>query len=668
MSAWGVSFEVWMTAFLVMLLTTVIRVVTAQFPIDHFVHLTGAFMVTRGELPWRDFLDAGRPFQYFASAVVIALSGPSLLGEAVLCAGVIGIGTGVLFVVLRLLSGSRFLSLILTAVAVLAYPRLYSYPKVFFYVLAIVLVMLYLRRPGWFPAALLGLTTGAASLFRADHGVYIGLTCVVLLLALRGTGQMPSRASVLAYLGALSSLAMPFIIFVQLNGGVIEYVRLVAEYQADSRRYETIPPHLARGSLQFPPQFSFDVHAPFFGMEVMPEATRVIGVRWERGARVDDRRAAESEFGLVNGRFIGDLDWEYDTVVATSSRIRELIEDPRISSVTHVDLDAGALTGPSRQSLISRAYEALPALRLRVLPGVINAPNALPFLFYLVFLLPLAGLVITVVRMLRRGRVPHEASDLAFGASITTLCILAVVGLVRVPIVDRLPDALPMVCVLGAWLCGMLPHRGSPVGVIRKCVNVSTRVGIAALLVLTTMSVIVISTLPAVTVSKIRDLRARPASVPSSTPGDSHDGPRDLAWLPDDHHGAAELTEYLRSCLEPDDRVLFTWYAPDLPYVIQRLPAADHVFILPGFWSSRQRQFRSLGRMREQRVPLVLARANRYPEFQRAFDVLHYYIMEQYDLAGEISPRSSPFRFEVYKDSAVAPTRTYSPHSLPCYR
>ena len=62
-------------------------------------------------------------------------------------------------------------------------PRLYSYPKIVLYALAVLGWWACVRRPAPSRLAALGVLTAIAFLFRHDHGVYIGVGTATLLAA-----------------------------------------------------------------------------------------------------------------------------------------------------------------------------------------------------------------------------------------------------------------------------------------------------------------------------------------------------------------------------------------------------------------------------------------------------------------------------------------------------
>ena len=120
------------------------------------------------------------------------------------------------------LSGSRWLAGAAALLTVLAYPRLYSYPKVFLYVAAIGLVWLYARRGDRLHVILMAALTALAFLLRHDHGVYIAIMMVCFLVLREwGAAQMWRRLGL--YSVVTGSLLLPFLVFVQTTTGLVSY-------------------------------------------------------------------------------------------------------------------------------------------------------------------------------------------------------------------------------------------------------------------------------------------------------------------------------------------------------------------------------------------------------------------------------------------------------------
>jgi 4-amino-4-deoxy-L-arabinose transferase-like glycosyltransferase len=200
--------------------TWIFRWLTIDFTNDHFVHLSRARQILLGELPVRDFFDPGLPLHYFASAAALALSGQNLLGEAMLTVTLVALGAALTFYLAARLSGSMLLALLATFIAVVLFPRLYNYPKVFLYPLALVSVWHYANRRTTGASILLGVVTALATLFRLDHGLYVAIAvaAALVLANLDQPRMLPASFARVAAAGAV--LVLPFFVFVQMNAGI----------------------------------------------------------------------------------------------------------------------------------------------------------------------------------------------------------------------------------------------------------------------------------------------------------------------------------------------------------------------------------------------------------------------------------------------------------------
>ena len=179
------------------------RWLTVEFTNDHFVHLSRARQILLGDVPIRDFFEQLFLQTYLSSAFQLVF-GYNLFGEALLTISLVAFGTMLVFHLSARLSGSRWLATGAALLTVLAYPRLYSYPKVFLYVAAIGLAWLYAQRGTRVHVSLMAALTAVAFLLRHDHGVYIAVM-LVCCLGLRdwaarcsGAGWACMRASPLA--------------------------------------------------------------------------------------------------------------------------------------------------------------------------------------------------------------------------------------------------------------------------------------------------------------------------------------------------------------------------------------------------------------------------------------------------------------------------------------
>jgi hypothetical protein len=195
------------------------------FPNDQFVSLTRAAQILVGEWPVRDFVEPGAPLTTLTSAAVQAIGGRTLLSEALLVAAALCIAAARTMVVVAHGTGSWLLGAWATVTEIVAFPRPYGYPKILLYVAAAGLFMWYARAPR--PARLVALAGLGATAFlvRHDHGVYIGagaLAVTAVVHARDGFAHVLKACAVFTALLAL--LLAPYLLYVQVNGGLISYV------------------------------------------------------------------------------------------------------------------------------------------------------------------------------------------------------------------------------------------------------------------------------------------------------------------------------------------------------------------------------------------------------------------------------------------------------------
>ena len=190
------------------------RWLTVEFTNDHFVHLSRARQILLDDVAIRHFFDARDAFcQYYLSSAAQLVFGDNLFGEAILTISLVAFGTMPVFHLSAQLTGSRWLAVGATLLTVLAFPRLYNYPKVFLYVSAIGLVWLYTtpgqsaaREPDGRPDR--GGVSAAPRprrLHRGHDGLFPGWVC-----ASGGGAQLWRRLAL--YAGVTAGLVLPYLV------------------------------------------------------------------------------------------------------------------------------------------------------------------------------------------------------------------------------------------------------------------------------------------------------------------------------------------------------------------------------------------------------------------------------------------------------------------------
>ena len=199
------------------------------FTNDQFAHLMRADMLLGGAQPLRDFADAELrgawpALSYAVPAWAQQLGGRTLLPEAYVTIGAIALAQVLVFLLALDLSKRWSVALLATALVVVLEPRLYSYPKVLTLALGAVAIRSVMVDPSALRLGLAAVTTGAATLFRHDCGVYLAIGVIAGLVA-RDAGAWPAVARrVGLYVGVTALCLLPSAVWVQVYEGIPRYV------------------------------------------------------------------------------------------------------------------------------------------------------------------------------------------------------------------------------------------------------------------------------------------------------------------------------------------------------------------------------------------------------------------------------------------------------------
>ena len=288
------------------------------------------------------------------------------------------------------------------------------------------------------------------------------------------------------------------------------------------------------------------------------------------------------------------------------------------------------------------------------LSGPGPAANADAFLYYLFRALPL----VAAVALLLRLRAPDSVSraDVARLSSLIAVCVALNVFILRDPIGARVGGMAGPVAILSAWMASRAWHV-RPV-VARWALRAVVLVVFAA----TVWSVSVSAdwqhrltpniARPAHLVGVIRTFSASPPSLDAST-----------------NRQLAGMVQYVRECTSSEDRILVTWFAPELYFFAQRGFAGGLVAVFGYHWSEERFQVRSLRALAAQRVPVVILRTGDERFFER-YPLLAQYLSERYRRAGttdfgDKSIGKDGYTVLVQRDRV--PTYAHAATSLPCF-
>ena len=629
----------------------IFRLATTNFTNDDYLHLSIGQQVLFGALPLRDFFDHGDPLFYYTSAAFQLVLGPNLLSEAVLDALFLSLGYALAFFLSLHVTRSVTISAFSSIAAVLFFPRLYSYPKIFLFVLALAALWTYVdnRREG--TLGWMALASALAFLFRHDYALYIGggaLSMLVLTHWREGARLVLRKA--LLYAVSTTALLLPFLLFVQVQTGIIPYVRTTLE--TGQREYER--------TAGTPPSFTFD-------LEPSPSLAPEINVRWALAVPEPARRRSEARYRLTDPVPLGEQTWRYRLHDTSTRNVTAIVQDPNIEDTQNIDRDTFSVPGAVTPSLARRA--------LRV--------NAAPWLFYLVMAVPVLTLLLIVprrwLRPTRGGQIggdDDQRNILSLSPTETKIVTAAVLNILANGYLLRaakpfvIPDVSALTAVLGAWLLARSLRGGAFRSRSERRAwawpsSWPWRLGGStwALARITSTLVVVAITLAALVDGGggaalgtfIRGVQQSGVSYMVTAAGTL----RDSAAPFDD-----EAPRYVFACTEESDRLLVAGYAPELYYQSGRAFAGGRVYFNSSLGTSQADQTFSLYRLQRESVPIVL-HATGDDEFALLFRPIDEYLRRHYRAAGEVDANN--VGFTVLVDRRKTPTRTYDTGTLPCF-
>jgi hypothetical protein len=629
---------------LTFILTFLFRFLSAEFTNDHFMHLAEGRQVLYGEWPVRDYFDFGLPLQVLTSTVTLMWSGHNLYGEALVTVTFLAAGVAFVFVVSAHLSRSLPIAVAAASIAALSSPRLYNYPKAFFYVCALWGAWRYAQRPDMRRLVMLGLIVGVAFLYRHDHGIYIGIASIALFSVLHW-GQ--PRAGVLAfvrYAAVILLVVAPFLLFVQFTIGLPWYISDLVPGAQNSiaPRFNALP-------------ITFDRSAAW--VIVDPPAERRFNVRWHETLEPAVRASLEQKYRLTRPRAEGPATWSYVTTDESHANIRALVDDPSVVDTSGINRGAGVLA--VRELWYEWLQRRVPLLRMHLLPGLFAPANVLPWFYYITVAVPLIGVAVLFFAAWH-GQLSRDEGAVA--AMSVLLSMIVVETLVRGSPDSRLPDVAATICVTAAWTVGRL-CRGSG----RRALSY-LRVAVVTLVWLVTawsvgtnarageaLNASRILTGPSGMAERFGQLRSRFQRRPIDT------------WN-DDEIGYRGLTRYALACTQPDDRLLVTWFEPIIYFYAEREFAGGRIFFDGGWHDTVRDQQFTVDRLRRQRVPIVFIRDDYELMFRKYFPLVAEYVNVHHVKAEPLANADQIAGYQVWLDKSRTAARTYPRLGLPCFR
>ena len=121
-----------------------------------------------------------------------------------------------------------------------------------------------------------------------------------------------------------------------------------------------------------------------------------------------------------------------------------------------------------------------------------------------------------------------------------------------------------------------------------------------------------------------------------------------------------EIIRYANECTMANDRLLVTWYAPEIYFAANRRFAGNQ-WLYADFQNSAAQQYAVLRRMMEQSIPLVFYHPENEGSLENTWPLLANHLTRQYATAGSLDG------IRVYVDRQRASLRTDSQTGLPCF-
>jgi hypothetical protein len=190
---------------------------------DHW-SLWTATTFLKGDLPLRDFTDAGAPLYWAVSALGQWIFGYRVVGEVLVGSTLVASALTICFLLSWRASGSLVVAALLSALVVLLVSagELYSYPKTFVYPIGIWLSWRYIDRPSLTRAVVLALGVLVAFGYRHDHGAYVGVGAAAAVLAAHWhSGPRATALGLARFCAGGNAVFIPVQLFGQMGGGVV---------------------------------------------------------------------------------------------------------------------------------------------------------------------------------------------------------------------------------------------------------------------------------------------------------------------------------------------------------------------------------------------------------------------------------------------------------------
>jgi hypothetical protein len=125
-----------------------------------------------------------------------------------------------------------------------------------------------------------------------------------------------------------------------------------------------------------------------------------------------------------------------------------------------------------------------------------------------------------------------------------------------------------------------------------------------------------------------------------------------------------KVARYVHDCTNPDDRLLLTWFAPEITVYSRRVFAGGETFLMPVFRQPAQYEPSVLARLSRQSVPIVLV-AETLDDFDRVYPALSRHLRDRYHKAGEFPTDDG--KIQVYVETSRPQAGIDKEFGWPCF-
>lgn len=245
-----------------------------------------------------------------------------------------------------------------------------------------------------------------------------------------------------------------------------------------------------------------------------------------------------------------------------------------------------------------------------ILPGIINKENAAVWLYWVAMLTPVFSALWLTTRPAHRNR-----GDIARLLSFAVVAEMSALFILREPVTARLGGVMALIGVGVALVAAEVARVSGPRAAAS---GTAVRLTGALAFVLTVTSLWVLVWFPPRVLLQYGRRIAELSKVPVHT---------DL--LP---KGKFEpLVDYLKTCTRPTDRVLTTWFIPELNFFARRPFGGGLAVMLGNHWNLPRDQARSIALLESRPTPVMIA--TRELEIKDSRPELWAYIDSHYEEA-----------------------------------